>query len=765
MKHTDDLERRLREIPVPDPPEDLAERIIAEIPEELSAAGGPASSGRGSRSQWWMAAAAVLVLALTGVVTWKMGPLGHSGRESKLILVHTQSLPEVPAAGTEDMESTSAPVRSPNGRPGEASPIFPTVATSRTKSGKPTAEVSQTQPAPVAQPDRSTAPVPMAGADREEAPVTSKAPAVGYPSASAGAGTVADGTGRSPIAGGGKGASTAIAREPVPRPEKMQLAPKPRAPATGEAKSDIYGPQDEIAILEGQADQLQALGQTREATDLLRQVAQLRGAPEGAAAPSTGGNAEPNDQPYGDVFFDPTGVNPFVDTEDDRLSTFGLDVDTGSYTITRRYLRDGHLPPPSAIRVEEFVNAFDYDDPAPRRNDFLLMAEGAPNPFGGRERSYILRFAVTARQVDAADRPPALLIFTVDVSGSMARENRLGLVKRALAALLDELRSDDRVGLVVYGSNGRVLLEPTRDHEAIRRAIERLQPGGSTNVEEGLVLAYRMADRFRNELEEEEGARRPIVRVILCSDGVANVGRTGAGSILERIRQEAGKGVELTTVGFGMGNYNDTLMERLADTGDGRYAYVDDFEEAHRIFVEELMGTLLTIAHDARSQVEFDPRAVQRWRLLGYENRDIADERFRDPTVDAGEVGAGQTVTALYEVKLRPRIPSHRVVATLRLRYRPTGKQGFVEIKRLLRARDLARSWEEASPRLQLASLVAEFAEILKHSYWAKHDSLGDVLLRLRRLRGPLSQQQRVQELENLVREALMAQRNKRGGE
>ncbi|NOZ96096.1 MAG: DUF3520 domain-containing protein [Acidobacteria bacterium] len=488
----------------------------------------------------------------------------------------------------------------------------------------------------------------------------------------------------------------------------------------------------------------------------------LPSSPEGRPIPSTGGTAEPNDRPYGDVFFDPTGVNPFVDTEDDRLSTFGLDVDTGSYTVTRRYIRDGHLPPPAAIRVEEFVNAFGYGDPAPRHGDFNLVAEGAPDPFGDRERSYILRFAVTARQVDTKHRPPALLIFTVDVSGSMARENRLGLVKRALGALLDELRPDDRVGLVVFGSTGRVLLEPTRDHEAIREAIERLRPGGSTNAEDGLVLAYRMADRFRDGLEEEESGQKPIIRVILCSDGVANVGRSGPRSILERIRRAAGKGIELTTVGFGMGNYNDTLMERLADTGDGRYAYVDDFEEAHRIFVEELTGTLLTIAHDARAQVEFDPRAVERWRLLGYENRDIADERFRDPTVDAGEVGAGQTVTALYEVKLRPRIPSHRIVATLRLRYRPTGSQEFVEIERRLRARELARSWEDASPRLKLASLVAELAEILKHSYWAKHDSLGDVLRRLRRLHGPLARQERVRELEDLVREALMIQRNQR---
>jgi Ca-activated chloride channel family protein len=364
-----------------------------------------------------------------------------------------------------------------------------------------------------------------------------------------------------------------------------------------------------------------------------------------AAAPSTGGTTEPNDQPYGDVFYREYGVNPFIDTEDDNLSTFGLDVDTGSYTVARRYLRDGHLPPREAIRVEEFVNSFDYGDRPPRRGDFRLAAEGAPAPFAAGERYYLLRFAVSARQVAAKDRPPAVLTFVVDTSGSMNRENRLGLVKSALYELLDHLRSDDRVGLVVYGSRGEVLLEPTTDHEAIRSAIGRLHGGGSTNAEEGLLLAYELADEYRD--------RDGINRIILCSDGVANVGRTGPESILERIEHFTEEGIELTTVGFGMGNYNDVLMEQLADTGDGRYAYVDALPEARRILVEELTGTLMTIGSEAKAQVEFNPGVVSRYRLLGYENRDIADERFRDPTVDAGEIGSGHTVAALYDGRCR----------------------------------------------------------------------------------------------------------------
>jgi len=467
---------------------------------------------------------------------------------------------------------------------------------------------------------------------------------------------------------------------------------------------------------------------------------------EMAPPPSTGGTAEPNDQPYGDVFFQSYGVNPFIDTEDDRLSTFGLEVDTGSYTVVRRYLRDGHLPPHEAVRVEEFLNAFDYGDAPPRRDDFSLTAEGAPSPFADGDRYYLLRFGVAAREVAAGDRPAAVLVFVVDTSGSMNRENRRGRVKKALYELLDHRRPDDRVGLVVYGSRGEVLLEPTGDREAIRSALDRLHAAGSTNAEEGLVLAYELADRFRDD--------ETINRVILCSDGVANVGRTGPESILERIKRYADRDIELTAVGFGMGNYNDVLMERLADTGNGRYAYVDALPEARRIFVEELTGTLLTIGFDAKAQVEFNPDVVARYRLLGYENRDIADNRFRDPTVDAGEIGAGHGVTALYEIKLQPAAvkgaPSNRV-ATLRLRYRPVGADESVELERSIEVRSLAASWGTASPSLRLASLVAEYAEILKGSYWAKSGDLRDVLRRAQMLSPEFAGDARVADFISLV--------------
>jgi Ca-activated chloride channel family protein len=460
-------------------------------------------------------------------------------------------------------------------------------------------------------------------------------------------------------------------------------------------------------------------------------------------APSTGGTAEPNDAPYGDMFFRSYGTNPFIDTEDDTLSTFGLDVDTGSFTLARSYLDRGHLPPPEAIRVEEFVNYFDYGDPAPRRGEFTLVAEGAPSPFATGPRYQLVRFGIKAREISGAQRQPASLIFIVDVSGSMGRENRLGLVKQSLHLMLDQLDRDDRIGLVVYGSRGDVLLEPTTNKDAIRRAIDRLVPNGSTNAEEGLDLAYDLARRHFREGD--------INRLILCSDGVANVGRTGPESILERVRREADEGIELTTVGFGMGNYNDVLMEQLADQGDGSYAYVDSLNEARRIFVENLTGTLQTIASDAKVQVEFNPKVVSRYRLIGYENRDIADERFRDDTVDAGEIGAGHAVTALYEIKLHEGAARRQRLATLRLRYRSKATDRIVETAIDLSSKNLSQSWESSAISVQLSSLAAEFAEILKGSYWAKDADLDELYRRLRPVADELVRDEEVQDLLYLV--------------
>jgi Ca-activated chloride channel family protein len=470
--------------------------------------------------------------------------------------------------------------------------------------------------------------------------------------------------------------------------------------------------------------------------------------PEGqsTAPPSTGGTHEPNDTPYGDMFLKGYGTNPFIDTEDDFQSTFGLDVDTGSFTLARSYIERGHLPPGEAIRVEEFVNYFDYGDPAPHRGEFTITAEGGPSPFATGPRYQLVRFGIKGREISAAERQPAMLIFVVDVSGSMGRENRLGLVKRSLELLLDQLQPEDQVGLVVYGSRGQVLLEPTSDKYAIERSIHHLVPNGSTNAEEGLTLAYDLARTYRR--------RGAINRIILCSDGVANVGRTGPESILQRIQSGADQGVELTTIGFGMGNYNDILMEQLADQGDGSYAYVDTLDEARRIFVENLTGTLQTIASDAKVQVEFNPETVSRYRLIGYENRDIADHRFRDDTVDAGEIGAGHQVTALYEIKLHENVGKRDLLATLRLRYRSKASGEVVETAVDLTRRNISKRWESASRALRLSSVVAEFAEILKGSYWAKEGSLDMLEQRAAGVAADYRGDREVQDLVTLIGQA-----------
>ncbi len=444
-------------------------------------------------------------------------------------------------------------------------------------------------------------------------------------------------------------------------------------------------------------------------------------APTASPSPATGGNAPPNDQPYDSTFFESAGINPFVDTEDDHLSTFAMDVDTASYTVARRHLTDGYLPPHEAIRVEEFINYFDLDYPGPAEGEgaFAIHLEGAPTPFGP-QNAYLLKIGLQGKEIPAEDRPDAGLTFVIDVSGSMRRENRLGLVKKALRLLVDELRPTDAVSIVVYGSRAQVILEPTSAENAptILAAIDRLQPGGSTNAEEGLRLGYEMAAR----------AYRPgaINRVILLSDGVANVGRTGPDSILAVIRDQVAQGVTLSTVGVGMGNYNDVLMEQLADNGNGNYAYVDTLNEARRIFVENLTGTLQVIAKDAKVQVDFNPEVVRSYRLLGYENRAVADSDFRNNRVDAGEVGAGHSVTALYELKFHDAAQVEKTDAalTVYIRYQDIDSGQVVELAEPFVRADFLSNVNQTSAGFRFIAAVAEYAEILRGSYWAQDSSL-----------------------------------------
>lgn len=461
--------------------------------------------------------------------------------------------------------------------------------------------------------------------------------------------------------------------------------------------------------------------------------------------PPAAGSWMPIPIPPVDNYFQYYGVNPFVDAREDHLSTFALDVDTASYTVARRYVMDGNLPPADAVRVEEFVNYFDAGYPAPEDIAFAIYADGAPSPFH-QDGSYILRFGVQGYQVPEEDRKPASLTFVIDISGSMEMENRLGLVKRSLQLLVERLRPNDTVSIVVYGSDAYVVLNPTsaEDRQIILRAIDQLRTEGATNAEAGLRLGYKMANL----------AYRPnaINRVILCSDGVANVGAVSPDAILESIRGYAHSGITLTTIGFGMGNFNDVLMEQLADNGDGNYAYVDNLDEAKKHFVDNLTSTLQVIAKDAKVQVDFNPEIVSRYRLIGYENRDVADQDFRNDAVDAGEIGAGHSVTALYAVILHPSAQGR--IATVQLRWKDAQALSVREINGNFNTWDLAPSFESAAPRYQLAVTVAQYSELLRLSPWAAGTSIGQVLQHAVRLSGLIPNDQDVMEFTSLVSRA-----------
>ncbi len=458
-----------------------------------------------------------------------------------------------------------------------------------------------------------------------------------------------------------------------------------------------------------------------------------------------GGSGTVNDAAYDLTFFQHHGVNPFIDTEDDNLSTFAMDVDTASYTVARRFIRDGNLPDPASVRVEEFVNYFDQDYAPPSDGAFAVHVDGSPSPFGG-EKHWLLRVGLQGREVATHARQDATLVFAIDVSGSMAREDRLELVKRSLRLLVDELRPSDEVGIVIYGDRASVLLHPTNGGEkrAILSAIDRLRPGGSTFVEDGVRLAYEMAAtrvRFGR-----------ITRVLLLSDGVGNVGRTGADAILNQVKFHLNEGVTLTTVGVGMGNYNDILMEQLANDGDGSYHYVDTLAEARNVFVDNLVGTLQNIAKDAKIQVQFNPAVVRSYRLLGYENRAVADQDFRDDSVDAGEVGAGHSVTALYEIKLHDGVDGP--LGMVSVRYENPDTRRVVEAARTFQRWELETVFAKTSPRFQLAAVVAEYAEILRESYWAQDGNLAHVAAEADRIRWLLPHDADVVEFAALTREA-----------
>jgi Ca-activated chloride channel family protein len=407
------------------------------------------------------------------------------------------------------------------------------------------------------------------------------------------------------------------------------------------------------------------------------------------------------------------GVNPMTATAEDAKSTFAIDVDTGSYTVARGKLDRGQMPPAASVRVEEFVNYFTYDYPNPDRGPFGVSMEAAPSPFaGGDEDRYLMRVGVQGKRVTRATRKPVHLTFLIDVSGSMNNRRKLGLAKRSLKTLTNNLQEGDTVALATYAGRTAKILDPTGIHKKrkIRRAINNLNAGGSTAMNSGLELAYKLA--LKNYQPDH------VNRVLVMSDGDANVGTSSHRQILDRIRHFVDEGVTLSTIGFGMGNYKDTMMEQLANNGNGNYYYIDSHDEAQKVFGEQVDGTLQVIAKDVKIQVEFDPEAIPEYRLIGYENRDIADKDFRNDRVDAGEIGAGHSVTALYEVRVNPE--ARDKLATVRVRHKEPRGTKAEEQAFGYHASELRPGLSDASKDFQFATAVAGFAEILRDSPYAE---------------------------------------------
>lgn len=434
--------------------------------------------------------------------------------------------------------------------------------------------------------------------------------------------------------------------------------------------------------------------------------------------------------PTGDVSGETYGKlveNDWVETSQENVSTFGVDVDTGSYSLMRRDVRAGRLPHPDGVRVEEYVNYFRYDYAPPQDGaPFAVHVDGAPSAFG--DGLHLLRVGLQGQAVDPAQRKPANLVFLIDVSGSMTSAEKLPLVKSTLKSLVTKLNDRDSLAIVTYAGDERVLLPATRvfDKARINGIIDGLGAGGSTNGEGGIRKAYEIAEQVK--LQQQVPS---INRVILCTDGDFNVGVTGD-ALVKLIEEKRANGVTLSTFGYGSGNYNARDMEALADKGNGNYAYIDAPEEIDRIVQKRLVATLQVIAKDTKIQIELDPNVVRRYRLVGYENRVLANEDFADDTKDSGELGAGHSVTAFYEVELTDAAKAGQVaqgnVANVKLRWKQPDGDTSTEASIPFPAARLAATFDAAPEDFRFAAATTELAEILRHSKHSAGARFDDVL-------------------------------------
>lgn len=444
--------------------------------------------------------------------------------------------------------------------------------------------------------------------------------------------------------------------------------------------------------------------------------------------------------------FAPINDNSVMSVADSPVSTFSIDVDTGAYAVVRRFLNQGQVPPTDAVRAEELINYFDYNYPTPQSGEqpFSITTEVGRTPWN--KQSHLVHIGIKGKAIDNHQRPAANLVFLIDVSGSMENADKLPLLKSAFRLLVNQLDAQDRVSMVVYAGASGVVLEPTPGSEKgkILAALDQLSAGGSTHGSAGITLAYAMAEQGR--------IRDGINRVILATDGDFNVGTVNHEQLIDLIEQERSKGISLTTLGFGQGNYNDQLMEQLADKGNGNYAYIDTINEARKVLVEELSATLETIAKDVKIQIEWNPNVVAEYRLIGYENRVLAREDFNNDKVDAGDIGAGHTVTALYEVTLvgdQGRFDPLRYgnnkatdagkgdeIAFLKLRYKaPQGSKSTL-ISQPIQTRGIIDNLRNTSDNFRFSAAVAGFGQLLRGGRYTDGFSYKDAAELARNARG-----------------------------
>lgn len=517
-------------------------------------------------------------------------------------------------------------------------------------------------------------------------------------------------------------------------PDSQEVKPKPIDVSAHEADQEEAGqPSGEITVTGRRIKESQSMG-------LVQAEPHRRQAPLPATADFYQLPLTPVDRENYHHFEDQVVQSVFKQP----ISTFSIDVDTGSYANVRRMLNQGQIPRKDAVRVEELINYFDYAYATPERQDqpFLATTELAPSPWN--QNAHLLHIGIKGYQPQLAQRPAANLVFLVDVSGSMNSPDKIGLLKSSLKLLTRQMTAEDTVSIVVYAGAAGVVLEPTpgNNQAKIAMALDQLTAGGSTNGAAGIHLAYQLA--------EQHMKANGINRILIATDGDFNVGTTNFEALKELVEHKRQQGVSLTTLGFGTGNYNDHLMEQLADVGNGNYAYIDTIKEANKVLVDQINSTLFTIAKDVKIQIEFNPNAVSEYRLIGYENRQLNEEDFANDKVDAGEIGAGHTVTAIYEIVLtgqtgwlsesryqKPAVDSVHgdELAFLKIRYKAPDAEVSQLLQWPINKQDI-RSLDAATDEFKFAASVAAFGQLLRDGTYLNTFGYDEVLQLARSAKG-----------------------------